>query len=153
MMTQFDCPGSAGKSRQAVPAENTLKFFTERGVRVAEIVTPMVREGVRNHFKCSSLEGAALQNQHTSEGACWGSHWEARLFETDLMSPVASHFTVYSNLTLALFEDSGWYKADYRYSQSALWGKNGGCKFAKGNRDGALAQTRRPNSSMISTYR
>ena len=111
---------------------NTLAFSLERGNRVAKVVTPMVQRVVREFFNCSTLQGAELENQHTSTGACWGSHWEERLFNTDLMSPVASKFTVYSKLTLAYLEDSGWYKAVYNTTQPALWGYKRGCGFATG---------------------
>lgn len=36
---------------------------------------------------------------------------------------------VYSRLTLALMEDTGWYKANYSMAQDLSWGKNLGCDF------------------------
>jgi len=36
---------------------------------------------------------------------------------------------VVSNLTLALFEDTGWYKVNYENAQTLMWGKNRGCEF------------------------
>ena len=45
--------------------------------------------------------------------SCWGSHWSERLFHNELMSPIMTHAVVYSAVTLALFEDSGWYVPDY----------------------------------------
>lgn len=36
---------------------------------------------------------------------------------------------VYSRLTLALMEDTGWYKANYSLAQDLSWGKNLGCDF------------------------
>ena len=86
----FNCPGAAGRRTVRKPNVNTLAFSLERGNRVAKVVTPTVRSVVREFFNCSTLDGAELENQHTSTGACWGSHWEERLFNTDLMSPVAS---------------------------------------------------------------
>ena len=38
-----------------------------------------------------------------------------------------------SSITLALFEDSGWYIPDYSTSNLFLWGKNKGCEFFKDN--------------------
>eukprot|EP00937_MAST-01D_sp_MAST-1D-sp2_P003096 g3096.t1 len=140
-MRTFDCPGAAGRRRLRLPAcagpgcgsvpkWPVLKFATERGVRVVKVVTPHVKRVVREFFNCSTLDGAELENQHTSARACFGSHWEERLFNTDLMSPVSSKFTVYSALTLAFLEDSGWYKGNYDASQPALWGYHRGCSFA-----------------------
>ena len=34
-----------------------------------------------------------------------------------------------SKLTLALFEDSGWYKANSSMEENIEWGKNKGCDF------------------------
>lgn len=36
---------------------------------------------------------------------------------------------VYSRLTLALMEDTGWYRANYSLAQDLSWGKNLGCDF------------------------
>lgn len=37
---------------------------------------------------------------------------------------------VYSRLTFALLEDSGWYQPDYELAEDLAWGKNLGCDFA-----------------------
>ena len=34
-----------------------------------------------------------------------------------------------SEFTLALMEDSGWYKVDYNYSEPYFWGHNEGCDW------------------------
>lgn len=36
---------------------------------------------------------------------------------------------VYSSLTLALMEDTGWYTANYSMAQPLSWGKGLGCDF------------------------
>ncbi|VDO35065.1 unnamed protein product [Haemonchus placei] len=54
------------------------------------IVTPKVREEVRRHFNCSTLEGAELENQG-GRGTV-GAHWEKRIFEVKL------YFHLNSNL-------------------------------------------------------
>ena len=50
-----------------------------------------------------------------------GSHWERRLMKDDVMSPISSGVAArISPMTLAFFEDSGWYTPNYtaatRYS-------------------------------------
>ncbi|EYB88154.1 hypothetical protein Y032_0252g247 [Ancylostoma ceylanicum] len=75
------------------------------------IVTPKVREEARKYFHCDSLEGAEIENQGGSGTS--GSHWEKRVFENEAMSGVATQVYAVSRLTLALFEDSGWYKVNY----------------------------------------
>lgn len=37
---------------------------------------------------------------------------------------------VFSRITLALMEDSGWYKANYSMASPLSWGQNLGCEFA-----------------------
>ena len=37
---------------------------------------------------------------------------------------------VYSRITLALMEDTGWYKANYSIAQELDWGNKLGCNFA-----------------------
>ena len=75
----------------------------------------------------------------------------------EFMAPVASHGPIYSPLTLAIMEDSGWYKAlpwnacrskpvarsaephvclrrykaHYNMSQPLVWGRNQGCSFVE----------------------
>ncbi|XGW06157.1 hypothetical protein V3C99_016462 [Haemonchus contortus] len=92
------------------------------------IVTRKVREEARRHFNCSTLEGAELENQGIS--GTLGSHWEKRAFENELMTADSTHLPVLSRLSLALLEDSGWYKVNYDKAEDMEWGKNLGCNFA-----------------------
>ena len=61
-----ECAGvkeGRGKSSIPLPSENILKFGTKRnGVRVAQVVTPTVRQIARNRFDCPDLEGAELES-------------------------------------------------------------------------------------------
>ena len=121
-----------GQTRNAVlPAENTMKFFlAENGQRFASIVTPRVRTMARNQFNCQSLAGAQLENQPTGSESCTGDHWDERLFYPEALSGVISPTTnILSHITLALMEDSGWYKANYTQGQASPWGLNAGCDF------------------------
>jgi hypothetical protein len=78
-----------------MPDENTLKFLTaENGVRYASIVTPKVQVVVRNHFNCSDLEGAQLENQPTGASSCTGDHWDERQYYPESLSGVISPTTV-----------------------------------------------------------
>ena len=115
-----------------LPDENTMRFFlADNGQRFASIVTPKVRAMVRNQFNCQSIAGAQLENQPTGSDSCTGDHWDERLFYPEALSGVISPTTnILSHLTLALFEDSGWYKANYTQGQMNPWGLNAGCNFA-----------------------
>lgn len=97
----------------------------DREVQV--MVTPRVVEEVRRHFNCSLLEGAELENQG-EEGTAL-THWEKRVFENEAMTGTHTQNPVYSRLTLALMEDTGWYRANYSMAQPLAWGHNLGCDF------------------------
>ena len=133
-----ECPGvNPVKKMVPLPSPDILIFRKVRnGVLVAQVVTPTVRQVVRNHFDCQDLQGAELESLHHDDGSmCLGDHWERRLFREDLMNPIVDEvpFTLrISPLTLALFADSGWYQVDL--SRSAYpdgWGRGTGCHFVE----------------------
>ncbi|KAK6757600.1 hypothetical protein RB195_015425 [Necator americanus] len=93
------------------------------------MVTPKVREEARKHFQCPDLEGAEIENQGGPATA--GVHWEKRVFENEAMTGVATQVYALSRITLALFEDSGWYQVNYNKAEPMSWGHELGCKFAK----------------------
>lgn len=49
--------------------------------------------------------------------------------QNEAMTGTHTQNPVYSRLTLALMEDTGWYKANYSMAQDLFWGKNLGCDF------------------------
>ena len=76
------------------------------------------------------INGAELEDEVGS--GCLGSHWEERTMFDELMSPLADgHFSGnrISKFTFALFEDMGWYKADYSMADALQFGKKAGCDF------------------------
>lgn len=116
-----------------VPDSNTMEFGADSmGKRYASIVTPKVRAIARNQFDCQTLSGAPLENQPTRSESCTGDHWDERLFYPEALSGVISPTTnILSSLTLALFEDSGWYLANYTNSRMSPWGLGAGCDFVE----------------------
>ena len=99
--------------------------------QVQMIVTPNVKREARDHFKCPDLEGAELENQG-GEGTAL-THWEKRVFENEAMTGTYTQHPVFSKITLALMEDTGWYKANYSMAEVLDWGRGLGCKFVKNN--------------------
>ena len=88
-----------------------------------------MRAVARDIFGCDTLSGAELENQPTGAG-CYGSHWEQRNSMHEVMAATTvSSVTVYSALTLAALEDSGWYRANYSLTDPVLWGRRRGCGF------------------------
>uniref|UniRef100_A0A158P6U1 Leishmanolysin-like peptidase n=1 Tax=Angiostrongylus cantonensis TaxID=6313 RepID=A0A158P6U1_ANGCA len=93
------------------------------------VVTPRVVDEARRHFACDSLEGAELENQGGDGTAL--THWEKRVFENEAMTGTHTQNPVYSRVTLALLEDSGWYKSNYEKAEELHWGRKLGCDFVK----------------------
>jgi leishmanolysin-like peptidase len=116
-----------------IPSEDTMKFATaNNGQRYAMIVTPKVRAIARNQFDCQSLEGAKLENQPSGTESCTGDHWDEHDYYPEALSGVISPTTnVLSHLTLALMEDSGWYRANYTQGRMNPWGLGAGCDFVE----------------------
>ena len=95
------------------------------------IVSPRVIEKARIHFGCNSLDKLPLEDQG-GEGSA-GSHWEGRYMLGDYMVSTSYDENVISDITLALFEDSGWYKPNYYTGGLFRFGKNIGCQFFENN--------------------
>ncbi|XP_053554020.1 leishmanolysin-like peptidase [Bombina bombina] len=92
------------------------------------LVTPRVIEEVRKHFSCPVLEGMELENQGGMGTEL--NHWEKRLLENEAMTGSHTQNRVFSRITLALMEDTGWYRANYRMAERLDWGRGKGCDFA-----------------------
>jgi leishmanolysin len=58
-----------------------------------------------------------------------GSHWEKRLLMNEIMTGSVDTRSVVSAMTLALLEDSGWYKVNYSMAEQLDWGQNQGTEF------------------------
>ncbi|XP_013398644.1 leishmanolysin-like peptidase [Lingula anatina] len=93
------------------------------------MVTPKVTEEARRHFNCSTLEGAELENQGSIGTKL--THWEKRVFEHEAMTGTYTQNPKISRITLALMEDTGWYRVNYAMAEPLQWGKNLGCDFVK----------------------
>ena len=91
------------------------------------IISPKALEKARLHFGCSTLDGIPLEDQG-GDGSV-GSHWEGRYMLGDYMVSVNYNENVISDITLALFEDSGWYQVNYYTGGLFRFGKNKGCEF------------------------
>ena len=113
------------------------------------MVTPRVKQEAQRHFNCLTLEGAELENQG-GEGTAL-AHWEKRLFENEGMTGVFTQNSAFSRLTLALMEDTGWYKVNYDMAEPLQWGKNLGCLFAK-NSCGAWMKAQKDAGKTVAPF-
>ncbi|XP_010146183.1 PREDICTED: leishmanolysin-like peptidase, partial [Eurypyga helias] len=84
-------------------------------------------EEARKHFSCPILEGMELENQGGMGTEL--NHWEKRLLENEAMTGSHTQNRVFSRITLALMEDTGWYKANYSMAEKLDWGRSKGCDF------------------------
>ena len=101
---------------------------TKRGKTVTMLASENVIARSRASFGCSSLQGLELED--TGGDGTEFSHWAARVMYNELMNPRELVLEpVYSDLTLALLQDSGWYLPDYSYGQTIQWGYQKGCNF------------------------
>ena len=137
---EFQCVNNKQNQIMSAISENTLMYKTERVKTFGgnqnrgyyEISLPTVAQVVRNQFNCSSLQGARLENQPTSDDDCIGSHFDERFFFSDIMSALYDDDAAYfSPLVLAILEDSGWYKANFEKAQNSPFGLNMGCDFVE----------------------
>jgi len=76
------------------------------------------------------MEGVPLQ---TMDNGSVGGHWNEAVLGDELMTPQAeSAGARVGDFSLALLEDTNWYKADYSRTENFTFLKNGGCDFVKG---------------------
>jgi len=105
----------------------TISSATLGGVTATVIIAEPLRTKLRNHFGCSTLKGAYMENSGSSGTA--GSHFERRQFANEVMTSGLIHDMQISELTLALLESTGWYAPDYTMADPYNWGRGQGCNF------------------------
>ena len=125
-------PSFMDKNLNPINIENII--YTERNKynqKIDYVKTPKVMEVAKEHYKCNNLKGVPLE-YNGGENAI-GGHWSRRALNTDYMIGRSHGENLISPFTLAFFEDSGWYKADFSKSSVYFWGKNQGCDFLTKN--------------------
>lgn len=112
------------------PSNNTVQLVPKEDVGGFRqfVVTPRVQQIARNHFNCQTLVGARLEER---DDRCRGTHWHEREYFSHMMSPTVAttSFESVSLLTLALLEDSGWYRVNYNLGSQPGFGLLAGCGF------------------------
>eukprot|EP00163_Fabomonas_tropica_P014800 TRINITY_DN2690_c0_g1_i15.p1 TRINITY_DN2690_c0_g1~~TRINITY_DN2690_c0_g1_i15.p1 ORF type:complete len:831 (-),score=166.25 TRINITY_DN2690_c0_g1_i15:672-3164(-) len=109
----------------------TQRTSTERGNTVVKIITPHVADAVAAHFDCPNMANPGAEFEDAGGSGTAGSHLEKRLFRNEFMTGTASQIPVYSNISLALFADMGWYRVEWKVAERLLWGYREGCNFAQ----------------------
>ncbi|EKF36323.1 surface protease GP63, putative [Trypanosoma cruzi marinkellei] len=83
-------------------------------------------EVTRKHFNCDRAPGMELEDEGGAGTA--HSHWERRNAKDEIMAGV-SGIGYYSAMTMAAFEDLGYYRANWGMEEVMGWGRNAGCDF------------------------
>lgn len=106
-----------------------MVYRPQLGKMVSLVSTPRVLREARRHFGCSYLDGVEIEDM--GGGGTAGAHWKKRiLFEEALVGVITSSRLFYSSITLAFFEDAGFYEANYEMAEDEFfWGKDAGCDF------------------------
>ena len=101
--------------------------MTKKEDSISYIISKNVIAKAKEHFGCSSLTQIALENQG-GQGSI-GAHWESRYMLGDYMVSTDYPEVAMSDITLALIEDTGFYKVNYYSGGLFKFGKNKGCNF------------------------
>ncbi|XP_076463924.1 ciliated left-right organizer metallopeptidase-like [Babylonia areolata] len=119
--TFLDCTGGKCKKGEYLrPVKHDLFRLT----------SPTVVSKSQQHFGCHSDQyfGGPLQAKYFEAT----SHWHPLLMHTSVMTAEGENvsYPVLDPITLAVFEDSGWYRVNFSNADLFLWGKDAGCVFA-----------------------
>ncbi|KAK7199217.1 major surface protease gp63 [Novymonas esmeraldas] len=109
--------------------------FEERGMlghvgwirgkwNVPVITSPSVVAQARAHYGCKEQTFLELEDMG-GEGTDL-SHWKRRSMKDDLMAGITVA-GIYSAMTIAAMEDTGFYKGNYSMAEPMMYGRNAGC--------------------------
>lgn len=96
---------------------------------VTRVVLPRVIMHSRHHYGAFSMNFTGLELEDGGGRGTSGSHWEKRLLMNEIMTGSVDTRSAVSKMTLALLEDSGWYRANYSIADHLDWGSNQGIEF------------------------
>jgi len=106
---------------------NLIATESVDGQQYTYIKSPKVLEKAKLHFGCDNIKGVQLENDG-GDGTT-GSHWDSRYMLGDYMMASDYSDVVLSDISLALFEDTGFYQVNYYTGGLFRFGKNQGCAF------------------------
>ena len=93
---------------------------------------PKVVQAMAHYYGCSTDEASMGMPVETFGRREPGAHWDESFVDDELMSPVGGEEPEkLSPMSMALFEDSGWYKSNYGMIENYTFRKGAGCGAAK----------------------
>eukprot|EP00760_Papus_ankaliazontas_P011682 PhM_4_TR1495/c0_g2_i1/m.2053/K01404/GP63; leishmanolysin len=110
---------------------NALGPFDFNSGTDAYLVTPNVLAAAEKHFGCVGVARFSLEDGGSA--ATSGSHWEKRIMYYDYMTGSQASNGVISTISLAAFQDMGFYQVDMSKAGTLLWGVGQGCTFMEGS--------------------
>ena len=131
-------PNFVDRIGDKIPINKTIQYVD--GIWL--VVSPRVVETVRNFVGCNKIKGIRLvqiqdnTDDHSNPNKYPNnikplSFWHSRQMLTDYMTlDDNEEEPVISEITLALFEDSGWYYPNYYTGGLFMFGKSQGCGFS-----------------------
>lgn len=123
----FQLPFSKFRKPDGSLYDSTSTTTVLRDSTVTMLTTPIVTSKARAAYNCNTLVGFELENYGSTGTA--SSHWEKRIILNDFMMSTLTMDAVYSDVSLAVLEDSGWYKVDYSYTDPIVFGRDKNCDF------------------------
>ena len=110
-----------------IPLDKVVGHSQVNGDSRKKLITPRVVAAAREHFGCNTIDGMEIENQG-GEGTA-ASHWEERLMYGDYMVGETIIDPSISEITLGLFDDSGWYKTNPYTGGLFRFGLKKGCSL------------------------
>ena len=118
-----------GGLNNVIKTETDVRIENFEVIEKKFIITTGVVNFAKQYFNCDSITGVELENGGGDDGY-ENSHWEARILLGEYMnSKIHTPEQAISGFTLALLEDSGWYKTNKYTGGLMRFGKNQGCDF------------------------
>ena len=149
LTTKWDRPGKAGYNYFEPQLKNdgewaplsyrSWKLSRPIGTppQVTVIQTPNVVKQARIHFNCPVMTGLEVEDYTQNAMNFKGDFtdfpepftvlWERRLTKGEVMNMQVDTGAALSILTLAMMQDTGYYKADYSAAEYLQWGDGAGC--------------------------
>ncbi|RNE94972.1 surface protease GP63 [Trypanosoma rangeli] len=91
---------------------------------VTVVKSPVTLSKAKLHYGCDTLKGMEMVYYFDA------SLWSLRNAKDELMSPFGTMYAgYYTALTMAAFEDLGYYRAVWGMEEPMVWGNNSGCEF------------------------
>ena len=109
--------------------ERDIQRFGNVKKRQLIVKSPKIIKLAKEYFGYNDIEGLELEKENDIENIGY-SHWEGRTLLGDIMtSNIYFQDIVISDFTLALLEETGWYKIDKYTGGLMRFGKNKGKSF------------------------